>query len=46
MKDDIIVLHARDAKRALLEVVNKPFAWFYLGQDIRQRENISRVSRV
>ena len=44
MKDDIIVLHARDAKRALPEVANKPFAWLYLEQDVKQRENISQVS--
>lgn len=43
MKEDIIVLHARDVKRALPEVANKPFAWLYLGQDIKQREDISRV---
>jgi hypothetical protein len=43
MEKDIIVLHAEDVKRALHKVANKPFAWLYLGQDIKQRENISRV---
>ena len=43
MKDDIIVLHARDVKRALTKVANRPFAWLYLGQDISQREDISQV---
>lgn len=43
MKDDIIVLHARDVKEALTQIANKPFAWLYLGQDIKQREDISRV---
>ena len=43
MKDDIIVLHAKDVKRALTKVANRPFAWLYLGQNINQRENISQV---
>ena len=43
MRDKIIVLHAKDAKRALPKVANKPFAWLYLGRDIKQRENISQV---
>ena len=43
MKDDIIVLHAGDAKKALPQIADRPFAWLYLGQDIRQRENISRL---
>ena len=40
---DIFVLHARDIKKSLRVVTGKPFTWFYLGQDIAQRERISRV---
>lgn len=43
MKDGITVLHARDIKKALPIVAGRPFGWLYLGQGIRQRENISRV---
>jgi len=43
MKEDIIVLHARDVQKALPIVANKPFTWLYLGQDIKQRENIPQV---
>jgi hypothetical protein len=43
MEKDIIVLHAKDVKRALPKVANKAFTWLYLGQDIKQRENVSRV---
>ena len=38
MKDDIIVLHAGDVKKAWLKVADRPFAWLYLGQDIERRE--------
>lgn len=43
MKDDVIVLQAGDVKKALPQIADKPFAWLYLGQDIRQRGNISRL---
>jgi hypothetical protein len=43
MKDVIIVLHAQDVKKAWRKVANRPFTWFYLGQDMKQRENISRL---
>jgi hypothetical protein len=43
MEKDIIVLHAKDVKRALPKVANRAFTWLYLGQDMRQRENMARV---
>lgn len=40
MKDDIIVLHARDVKKALAKVANKLFTWLYLQQKIELSEAI------
>jgi len=42
MKDTIIV-HARDIKKASPIAAKRPFNWLYLGQDIKQRENISQA---
>ncbi len=41
MRENIIVLHARDTGKALKAVAGKDFAWLYLGQDITQRQNIA-----
>lgn len=43
MKNDIIVLHARDVKKALPKAPHRRFAWLYLGQDITQMQHISQV---
>lgn len=40
---DIVVLYAGDAKRALTVVADKPFGWLYLGQNIKQKEDIIKV---
>ena len=40
---DIIILHARDIKKASPIVASRPFGWLYLGQDIKQRETISQA---
>lgn len=42
MREDIIVLHARDAGKALKAVAGEDLAWLYLGQDISERERIAR----
>lgn len=43
MEEDIIVLRAGDSGKTLPMTAGRAFAWLYLGQDIKQRENISRV---
>ena len=43
MKDKIMALHAGDVKKALPEVVDKPFSWLYLGQSVEQRESIAQL---
>src|SRR4030067_1530979 len=43
MRGNTIVLDVEDVKKALPKVAGKQFAWLYLGKDIKQRENISRI---
>ncbi len=38
----IILLHPDDTRRGARLVAGKPFSWLYLGQDVGQREAISR----
>ena len=35
MKGSIIILQFKDVKKALSRIGGKPFAWLFLGQDIK-----------
>ena len=43
MKEEVVVLHAGDTDKALQAIAGRAFTWLYLGQDVAQRENITRV---
>lgn len=43
MRGSIIVLHAEDMRKASRIAAERPSAWLYLGQDIKQHVDISRT---